>query len=97
MPELPEDYAIDPAILDDHVRFVDEPTARVRHGYVISKVPLALLKPGDRKLLVSPKEHLGVNKQELIEVRVQVRPGRTRRTAEVIRIAYYVANALLFT
>ena len=50
------------------------PTARIQHGLLITRVPFALLEPGDRVMGLSSEPHPSMDK-ELIELHATIEKG----------------------
>jgi len=57
-----------------------EPTSRVQHGVLITKVPLALIEPGERIFQLSEDDYSS-SANEIIEFRVTIRKGENYRIA----------------
>jgi len=58
-----------------------EPTERVRHGLLITKIPLALIQPGDRVLGLSETSYPS-DEADLVLHRVTIEKGMNYRIAK---------------
>lgn len=58
-----------------------KPVDRIQHGFVITKVPLALIEPGDRVMELSVTSHPSENK-ELVELRATIEKGVNYRISK---------------